>query len=124
MTQFVHLHVHSEYSVVDGTLRLNSLIQFCQADQQPAVALTDQNNLYALVKFYRAARGAGIKPIIGADVWIENEQQEVHRLVLLCQNNEGFLTLYDAICTPSCSLRVFGGGWHSSTQFIDTVLPS
>ncbi len=93
MTQFVHLHVHSEYSVVDGTLRLNSLIQFCQADQQPAVALTDQNNLYALVKFYRAARGAGIKPIIGADVWIENEQQEVHRLVLLCQNNEGFLNL-------------------------------
>ena len=93
MTQFVHLHVHSEYSVVDGTLKINQLIDFCQTEQQPAIALTDQNNLYALVKFYNAARKAGIKPIIGADVWIENEQNEAYRLVLLCQNNEGFLNL-------------------------------
>ncbi|GAB6034308.1 DNA polymerase III subunit alpha [Galenea microaerophila] len=93
MTQFVHLHVHSEYSVVDSTLKINQLIDFCQTQQQPAIALTDQNNLYALVKFYNAARKAGVKPIIGADVWIENEQNEAYRLVLLCQNNEGFLNL-------------------------------
>ena len=97
MAQFVHLHVHSEYSIVDGTLDLKSLVGFCQADQQPAVALTDQNNLYALVKFYRAARDAGVKPIIGAEVWVENDQQEVFRLVLLCQNHEGFLNLSSLI---------------------------
>ena len=91
--QFVHLHVHSEYSVVDGTLGIKPLVSFCQADNQPAVALTDQNNLYALVKFYRAAQGEGVKPIIGADIWIENEEEEVHRLVLLCQNNRGYLNL-------------------------------
>ncbi|WP_130537265.1 DNA polymerase III subunit alpha [Thiomicrorhabdus indica] len=91
---FVHLHVHSEYSVVDGTLRVKDLISKASAFEQPAVALTDQSNLYALVKFYSSAIGAGIKPIVGSEIWLEDEQtSEVFRVVLLCQNSQGYLNL-------------------------------
>ncbi|MDX1351808.1 MAG: PHP domain-containing protein, partial [Thiomicrorhabdus sp.] len=93
MTQFVHLHVHSEYSVVDSTLGIKPLISLIKGCEQPAMALTDQNNLFALVKFYGAAMGAGIKPIIGADVLVEDENSEVFKVVLLCQNPQGYLNL-------------------------------
>ncbi len=64
---FVHLHVHTEYSLVDSTVRMPALMQRCADDGMPAVALTDQNNLFAMVKFYTKAIAAGVKPIIGAD---------------------------------------------------------
>ena len=72
MTQFVHLHVHSEYSVIDSTLGVKPLISLAEKAGQPAIALTDHSNLFALIKFYRAANGAGVKPLIGADVLIED----------------------------------------------------
>ncbi|WP_319379580.1 DNA polymerase III subunit alpha [Thiomicrorhabdus sp.] len=93
MTQFVHLHLHSEFSVVDSTLGIKPIIGLLQEHQQPAMALTDQNNLFALVKFYSSAIGAGIKPIIGADVWLEDENGEAFQVVLLCQNEQGYLNL-------------------------------
>ena len=93
MTQFVHLHVHSEYSVIDSTLKVKSLVALAASHQQPAIALTDNNNLFALVKFYGAAMGAGIKPIIGADVWLESDAGEAFKVVLLCQNDQGYLNL-------------------------------
>lgn len=93
MTQFVHLHVHSEYSVTDSTLKVKSLIALAAKNQQPAIALTDQTNLFALIKFYSAAMSAGVKPIMGADVWIENDLGDVFRVVLLCQNDAGYLNL-------------------------------
>jgi len=93
MTQFVHLHVHSEYSVVDSTLGIKPLMSLTQGCEQPAMALTDQNNLFALVKFYNAAIGTGVKPIIGADIFIEDESGEVFKAVLLCQNPQGYLNL-------------------------------
>ncbi|QCU90285.1 DNA polymerase III subunit alpha [Thiomicrorhabdus sediminis] len=93
MSQFVHLHVHSEYSVVDGTLGIKPLISLVKECQQPAMALTDQSNLFALVKFYSSAMAAGIKPVIGADVYIEDDNGEVFRCVLLCQNDQGYLNL-------------------------------
>ncbi|HIE40318.1 MAG TPA: PHP domain-containing protein, partial [Thiomicrorhabdus sp.] len=71
MTQFVHLHVHSEYSVIDSTLGIKPLIALAESAQQPAIALTDHCNLFALIKFYRAANGSGVKPIIGADVLVD-----------------------------------------------------
>ena len=64
---FVHLHVHTEYSLVDSTVRIPALMDKAAADGMPAVAMTDQNNLFGLVKFYRRALAAGVKPIIGAD---------------------------------------------------------
>ena len=93
MTQFVHLHVHSEYSVIDSKIGVKPLIALTESAEQPAVALTDQSNLFALIKFYRAANGAGIKPIIGADVLIEEGGGEIFSAVLLCQNEQGYLNL-------------------------------
>ncbi|MGC9456060.1 MAG: DNA polymerase III subunit alpha [Halothiobacillaceae bacterium] len=92
---FVHLHLHSEFSLVDGMLRIKGMMKPLAEQGMPAVALTDQGNLFALVKFYRAAQSAGIKPIIGADLWVRGaeEQAPPARLVLLCQNDEGFRNL-------------------------------
>jgi DNA polymerase-3 subunit alpha len=72
---FVHLRVHSEFSVVDGTVRIDDLVSRVADMAQPAVALTDLSNLFGLVKFYNAARGKGVKPIAGCDVWVSNETE-------------------------------------------------
>jgi len=95
MSQFVHLHLHSEYALVDGTVRIKPLIQAAVDMGMPAVAITDQSNLFSLVKFYRAAQSAGIKPIIGADIYVHNEDspQTPFRLVLLAQNVAGYRSL-------------------------------
>jgi DNA polymerase-3 subunit alpha len=92
---FVHLHVHTEYSLVDSTVRIASLMQQCAEDGMPAVALTDQNNLFGMVKFYKKAVAAGVKPIIGVDLRIVNEEDASRpfRLILLCQNNDGYRNL-------------------------------
>ena len=92
---FVHLHVHSEFSLVDSTLRLKQLVERTKELGMPAVAVTDQFNMFALVKFYRAAVAAGIKPIVGADVLVSSpdDPEHVSRLVLLCQDREGYLNL-------------------------------
>jgi DNA polymerase-3 subunit alpha len=92
MTQsFVHLRVHSEYSLVDGIVRIEPLIEAARALSMPAAALTDQCNLFALVKFYRAAQQAGVKPIIGADMWLHGRPPS--RLTLLCQDLTGYRNL-------------------------------
>jgi len=92
---FVHLHVHSEYSLTDSTIRVGDLVEACVRAQMPAVALTDQANLFALVKFYKAAESAGIKPIAGSDLWIADPQDRSRpqRMTVLCQNREGYLNL-------------------------------
>jgi DNA polymerase-3 subunit alpha len=92
---FVHLHVHTEYSLVDSVIRLPELIAAAAAAGTPAVAMTDQGNLFGLVKFYRAALDAGIKPVVGAEVWVtgRDEQAEAARLVLLCRNAAGYRSL-------------------------------
>ncbi|MFZ2236606.1 MAG: DNA polymerase III subunit alpha [Dokdonella sp.] len=92
---FVHLHVHSEYSLVDSTIRIDELVAACVAAGMPAVALTDQSNLFAAIKFYQAAESAGIKPIIGCDVWITDpsDPDKPTRLTLLCQNLDGYRNL-------------------------------
>ena len=62
--KFVHLHVHTEYSLVDGLIGIKPLMKHAAALEMPAIAITDQSNLFAMVKFYRAAFAAGIKPIV------------------------------------------------------------
>ncbi|MBU1979689.1 MAG: DNA polymerase III subunit alpha [Gammaproteobacteria bacterium] len=96
---FIHLRLHSEYSIVDGIVRINDAVGFAVADRMPALALTDLSNLFGMVKFYQAARGKGIKPIIGCDVWISNEanRDQPHRLLLLCRNRQGYLRLCDLL---------------------------
>ena len=77
---FIHLHCHSEYSLVDGILRIKPWMQAVKSNNMQAIAITDQANLFAMVKFYKAAIAAGIKPIIGCDLWLENKQQEKRKL--------------------------------------------
>jgi DNA polymerase-3 subunit alpha len=92
---FVHLHVHSEYSLSDGIVRLNELVRAAAEQGMPAVALTDIGNLFGIVKFSREAVAAGVKPIIGADLWVENpaDPHKPFRLALLCQNVDGYREL-------------------------------
>ncbi len=93
--QFVHLRCHSEFSIVDGIVRIDDYVMQASKDAMPALALTDLSNLFGAIKFYKAARGKGIKPIIGCDVWLENSQNrdQAHRALLLVQNHAGYLQL-------------------------------
>jgi DNA polymerase III subunit alpha len=98
---FVHLRLHTEYSLVDSVVRIQGeggspgLMDAVVQARMPAVALTDQSNLFAMVKFYRAAQSAGIKPLIGVDLWVQEtgERAEPSRLALLCQNDAGYRNL-------------------------------
>ena len=92
---FVHLRLHSEYSVVDGTVRIDDAVAAAAADAMPALALTDLSNAFGLVKFYKAARAAGVKPVFGADVYVTHaaERDQPWRLLLLAQSRQGYLRL-------------------------------
>src|SRR3569832_1688440 len=92
---FVHLRVHTEYSLVNGVVRVKPLVNACAKAGMPAVAVTDQCNLFAMVKFYKAALAAGVKPLVGVDIWLHNEadHNQPTRLVLLCQDRSGYLNL-------------------------------
>ena len=95
MTQFVHLRLHTEYSLIDSTIRIKPLMKAVEKAGMPAIAITDQNNFFGLVKFYKTAMGAGIKPIFGVDVLLVDEQgaDTLFHLILLCQNNTGYRNL-------------------------------
>ena len=97
--QFVHLRLHTEYSLVDGLVRIKPLVKQVAKLGMPAVAVTDQSNLFALVKFYKAAMAEGVKPIIGADVLLYHEAEPAspRRLTLLVQNLDGYRTLTQLI---------------------------
>ncbi|OFZ67186.1 MAG: DNA polymerase III subunit alpha [Betaproteobacteria bacterium RBG_16_56_24] len=92
---FIHLRLHSEYSISDGMVRVDEAVATAQRDAMPALALTDLNNFFGLIKFYKAARGAGIKPIAGCDVFITNDadRDRPYRMLLLCQSSAGYLLL-------------------------------
>ncbi|HWR80168.1 MAG TPA: DNA polymerase III subunit alpha, partial [Pseudomonas sp.] len=96
---FVHLRLHTEYSLVDGLVRVKPLIKAATAAAMPAVAVTDQGNLCALVKFYKAAMSAGIKPICGADIWLASAAEEgpLTRMTLLAMNGQGYRNLTELI---------------------------
>ncbi len=96
---FVHLRLHSEYSVTDGIVRLDDAVAAAVADGMPALALTDLANVFGIIKFYQAARSRGLKPIIGCDVWIENEadRDKPGRLLLLCQSRAGYRNLCELL---------------------------
>lgn len=99
---FVHLRLHSEFSVVDSTLRIDEAVTAAAQDGQPALALTDLNNLFGAVKFYRAAIKAGVQPILGAEVLIEDllpsvKDRPLPRVLLLAQNQQGYLNLCELL---------------------------
>ena len=99
---FVHLHVHSEYSLLDGACRIGSMMDRVQELGQDAIALTDHGVMYGTIDFYRAAKKAGIKPIIGCEVYVARRthfdkvhgiDKEPYHLVLLCENEIGYRNL-------------------------------
>ena len=99
MRQFVHLRLHTEYSLLDGIVRVPELMSAVSAAHMPAVALTDQSNLFAMVKFYKEALAAGVKPLIGVDAWIRElgERAPPSRVVFLCQNLVGYRHLTELV---------------------------
>ena len=113
--QFVHLHLHSDYSLIDGLIRIKPLVSAVSEAGMPAVALTDQHNFFAAVKFYSAAINAGIKPILGADLRLRDEADTKgnSRFVVLCQNMIGYHNL--------CRLlsRAYIEGQHLGVPMLD-----
>ena len=96
---FVHLRLHTEYSLVDGIVRVKGLVKAAEAAGMPAVAVTDQGNLCSLVKFYKSAMGAGIKPIAGADIWLAGRDGDapLSRMTLLVMNAKGYRNLTELL---------------------------
>ena len=104
---FIHLRLHSEFSVVDGTVRIDEAVKTAIANGQGALAMTDLNNLFGAVKFYKQARSSGLKPIIGAEIVVEGfsaaskhdggKEPALSRMVLLVQNTQGYLNLSELL---------------------------
>jgi DNA polymerase-3 subunit alpha len=97
---FAHLRLHSEFSVVDSTCRLDEVVQAAADDGLPALALTDLSNLFGAVKFYREARSKGVQPIIGAEIFLEGlgaELTSISRVVVLVQSSQGYLNLSELL---------------------------
>jgi DNA polymerase-3 subunit alpha len=97
---FVHLRLHTEFSVVDGTNRIDEIVKAAADDGQPALAITDLNNLFGGIKFYKEARGLGIKPLLGAEVMVQGlvkDPTQLSRMVLLVQNHPGYLNLCELL---------------------------
>ena len=113
--QFVHLRLHSEYSIQDGLLRIDEAVKQAKADAMPALALTDLANVFGMVKFYSAARKAGVKPVCGCDVWAANPEQidKPHRLLLLVQHREGYRRLCELLT------RAYRDNLHRARATID-----
>ncbi|MAC98650.1 MAG: DNA polymerase III subunit alpha [Pseudomonadales bacterium] len=96
---FIHLRVHSEYSLVDGLVKVKPLIKAVGEAGMPAVAITDQNNMCSLVKFYKTATGAGIKPISGVDLWLTDAEDDsvLTRISLLAMDPKGYRNLTELV---------------------------
>ena len=92
---FVHLRLHSEFSLIDGLVRIKPLVKQVASQGMPAVALTDFTNFYALIKFYKAATAAGVKPIFGSDFRVvdDDDETQVSKLCLLAQTDRGYRNL-------------------------------
>ena len=97
--KFVHLHAHTEFSMVDGLLRVDEYVDALVDNGMRSAAVTELHNVFSMVKFYRKCLERGVKPIIGAEINLEDENGEDHdhRLVLLCQDNDGFKNLTQLI---------------------------
>ena len=92
--RFVHLHAHSEFSLAEGLLKVKGAVSEAVTRQIPAMALTDRNNLFALVKFYENSLSKGLKPILGAELWMTPEEEgPAARIVALAQNTQGYKNL-------------------------------
>src|SRR3954463_4569409 len=103
---FVHLHCHTDYSLLDGACEIGQLMKLVAEQKMPAVAMTDHGNLFGAVKFYNAAKAHGVHPVIGCEVYVSQkghktrtDQDRYNHLVLLCENQEGYRNLIKLVST-------------------------
>jgi DNA polymerase-3 subunit alpha len=103
---FVHLHCHTDYSLLDGACDIDQLMKIAVEQKMPAVAMTDHGNLFGAVKFYNAAKAAGVHPVIGCEIYVSqqghksrSETDRYNHLVLLCENQEGYRNLIKLVST-------------------------
>ena len=104
---FIHLHLHSEYSISDSLIRISDLVEKVSERKSPSVSITDHNNIFSLVKFYKQAIKNGVKPIIGIEIDIKDTESsnESFRIVLLCKNIIGFNNLSNLITDSYVNLN-------------------
>ena len=121
LVKFIHLRTHTEYSLVDGIIRVKPLVKKAAELAMPAIAVTDQSNLFAAVKFYRAAITSGVKPIIGADVQIRDSvsQKKPYTVTLLVQNKQGYLALCELISEAYLNGQDKGVPYLTSQKIFD-----
>jgi DNA polymerase-3 subunit alpha len=105
-TPFVHLHCHTDYSLLDGACEVSQLMDLVVEQKMPAVAMTDHGNLFGAVEFYNAAKAKGVHPVIGCEVYVSqkghkvrSESDRYNHLVLLCENQEGYRNLINLVST-------------------------
>jgi DNA polymerase-3 subunit alpha len=103
---FVHLHCHTDYSLLDGACEISQLMKVVAGQNMPAVAMTDHGNLFGAVEFYNAGKAAGIHPVIGCEVYVakgshteRSDNSRYNHLVLLCENQEGYRNLIELVST-------------------------
>ncbi|MEJ8835719.1 DNA polymerase III subunit alpha [Ramlibacter sp. AN1133] len=97
---FVHLRLHTEFSVVDGTNRIDEIVKAAAADAQPALAITDLNNMFGAIKFYKEGRGKGVKPVVGCELMLQGlgtDANAITRVIVLVQNHQGYLNLCELL---------------------------
>ncbi|WP_323072703.1 DNA polymerase III subunit alpha [Mycetohabitans endofungorum] len=121
--RFVHLRVHSEFSIADGIVRLDDAVERAAEDGQGALALTDLANAFGLVRFYKAARAHGVKPIVGADVWVSNpdDRDKPARLLLLVKDRRGYLNLCELL-SRAWLTNQYRGRAEVDCQWLETGL--
>ena len=99
---FVHLHLHTEYSMLDGAARVQDVVATAAADGQPAIGITDHGNMYGVIDFYRAARDAGLTPVIGTEAYMvttsrfdrpRRDDHDIYHLTILAESTEGYRNL-------------------------------
>ncbi|NRA42636.1 MAG: PHP domain-containing protein, partial [Pseudomonadales bacterium] len=115
---FVHLRVHSEYSLTNSIVKVKKLVKQCAELNQPAVALTDQCNFFALVKFYKAALAEGVKPIIGSDFLLQVDDHD-YVITLFAMNNQGYKNLTELISKAYLEGQTFGGDARIQWQWLE-----
>jgi len=105
-TPFVHLHNHTDYSLLDGACEIDQLMDVVSSMKMPAVGMTDHGNLFGAVKFYNAAKKKDIHPVIGCEVYVSRDGMKTrsdtdryHHLVLLCENQDGYRNLINLVST-------------------------
>ena len=110
MSKFIPLHIHSEYSLLDGTIRIGDLVKYAVDNELPAIAVTDHGVMYSAIEFYEKAKEAGINPLIGCEFYVhdgdihvhDNAHNPLYHLILICKDATGYKNLIKLVSTAWC----------------------